>query len=202
MECAPISRTNTGVVSSAASVSLCERARRLHVARGALAIRRARARLDPTRCVAGLGHGAVQIVHELRTSERANRRPLGGEIDIRLQDTGNSAQGLLDMGDAGCAGHAIDAEFDRLDRRFIAGVFHGLGYGGGVRVRRQLDLRAFGGQIDARCRHAFHARERAFDMRHAGGAGHAPHSKGEARDVGAPVRLTVPGSRFDGHGRF
>ena len=64
--------------SSAARRALaCAKGAGLQLARSALAIHRARARLDPTRCVAGLGHGAVQIVHQLRTNERTNRRPLG-----------------------------------------------------------------------------------------------------------------------------
>ena len=70
--------------------------------------------------VAGLLDGSDQPPRHVRAAEIADRRALGGEIDIGLDTPGTRCKRLLDPVDAGGAGHAFDRQIDRLRRGLVA----------------------------------------------------------------------------------
>ena len=86
-------------------------------------------RLDP-RAVAGLRHRVGQVGEAGDAGNRAHVGPLDGEIDVGLDDARHLAQGLLDAGRAGAAGHALDGKGEGLRGHLEAGLDDGVGDGG------------------------------------------------------------------------
>ena len=108
-----------------------------------------------------------------RAFERHDESALGGEIDPHLKHAGKRFQRLLDMGDAGPAGHPLDAEFKPRDARLVALLLHPRDKVGEIGFRRQSEVSALAGEIDPRLQHAGRGFERLFNMGDASAASHA-----------------------------
>ena len=100
-----------------------------------------------------------------------NACALGRQINARL-DARQTVEHFFKARRAGGAGHAFNVEFNRLQRHAEAGFLdRGNDLRGTALSRREIDLRAFGGQIDAGA-HPRQTVEQFFDTRRTSGTGH------------------------------
>jgi len=100
---------------------------------------------DAARGVAGFLDRRQQLGHGHRRQHR-DRRAFGGQVHRRREHAGQLQQRLLDAGDAGCAGHALD-----LQRRLVGGdLVAGLVDRGRQRAGPYRRRRLHGGALVAR----------------------------------------------------
>src|SRR3546814_471928 len=128
---------------------------------------------DPMRLVARATDRRLQILERGDAGEVAHADPLSRENDRRCIDSRNGLYRLLDMGDAGRARHSRYTQLDRHFRHAIARAFDSANDRGGIRLARESNFGALGGQVDA---HLCHVRQLGDSLFHMGNARRAGHS--------------------------
>ena len=158
----------------------------------ALRLIRGRAVVQQAGLVTGGGH-RLQRLLRVETGEYLQARLLIGEIDGDLADAWQFAQGAFDTTDAAGAGHAFDAQLQRLAGHCITCVDDG---GDQLRqaIGRCFDARLLAGQVDADTAYLRQLAQRALDTTGATGAGHALDRQVEGGHGSAPCSLMATGS--------
>ncbi len=138
--------------------------------------------LPDTGGVTGLAH---RIEQRLRVdlTEQFEVCAFVGEVDADAFHPGDLVQGALDAADAGCAGHAVDTQFDGLLGDAVTGAFHRCQQRRQA-VARRLHAGLLGGEVDADGTGAADFAQGALDTPGATGAGHAGNRQIESGGIG------------------
>ncbi|MNV06700.1 hypothetical protein D3C71_970950 [compost metagenome] len=132
--------------------------------------------------VTGLGHGGDQGLR-IDLPEQFQVRAFVGEVDADALHPRHFVQCPLDATDAGGAGHAVDAQFNRLLRHVVTGLLHRI-HQGWQAVGGRLDPSLLSGEIDADGTGADDFAQGTLDTPGATGAGHAGNRQIESGGFG------------------
>ena len=124
--------------------------------------------------VAGAAHGRHQVLVARLAGDVRDRRLLGGQVDVGLEDAGWVPQGLLHPADTARAGHADDRQRLLRGHDAIAGALDDPDQVFGRDFARvEGHGRLLGGQVDGRLVDTVRLTDGALHPRDAARAGHA-----------------------------